>query len=99
VTKVRDRKLYRDTYGTFENYCLIELGFSRPYAYNLIGSAEVNKQLSSIEDIGHKSLNEAQLRELIAVPKAKRVNALKSALGLAKETSDCKNRPRSRRKI
>ena len=85
LTQVRDQKLYRDKYGTFENYCLGELGFSRPYAYNLMGSAEVSKQLSSIEDIARKPLNEAQLRELIPVPEEKRVDALRSAIKLAKD--------------
>lgn len=85
LTQVRDQGLYLDKYGTFEEYCLAELGFSRPYAYNLMGSAAVSKQLSSIEDIGRKPLNEAQLRELISVPEEKRADAWKSAIKLAKD--------------
>ena len=80
---MHDRKLYRDKYDSFEKYCLHELGFSRPYAYNLLGSAEVNQQMSSIEDIQIKPVNEAQCRELIPVPKEKRVKAWKNALKLA----------------
>jgi hypothetical protein len=83
LTQVRDQKLYRDKYGSFEAYCRVELGFSRPYAYNLIGSAEVNEQLSSIEDIKVKPLLESQLRELISVPEKKRAEAWKKAVALA----------------
>jgi len=84
LAEVRDRRLYRDKYGdSFENYCREELGFSRPYAYNLIGSAEVNRQMSSIEDIEIKPINEAQCRELIPVPAEKRPEAWKKVITLA----------------
>ena len=83
VAKIRDKKLYRDKYETFEQYLLTELGYSLPYAYSLIGSAEVNAQMSAIAEITVKPLNEAQFRELIPVPEGKRVAAWKSALKLA----------------
>jgi len=83
VAKIRDKKLFRDRYETFEQYLLNELGYSLPYAYSLIGSAEVNQQMSAIAEIRVKPLNEAQFRELIPVPETKRVAAWKSALKLA----------------
>jgi hypothetical protein len=83
LAQVRDKGLYKDKYDKFEDYWRIELGYSRTYAYNLIGSAEVNEQLSSIEDFDVKPLNESQLRELIPVPEAKRAEAWKSAVKLA----------------
>jgi len=83
LAKVRDDRLFADKYGTIEEYCLNELGFSRPYAYNLMNSAEVSKQLSSIEDIKIKPLNEAQCRELISVPSEKRPEAWRDVLKLA----------------
>jgi len=83
LAKVRDLELYKGRYGSFEDYWKLELGFSRSYAYNLIGSAEVMEQLSSIEDFEVKSLKEAQLRELISVPQEKRPAAWKRALELA----------------
>ena len=82
LAEVRKKGLYRD-YGTFDEYIKNKWGYSRSYAYNLIGSAEVNEQLSSIEDIKDKPLNESQLRELIPVPEAKREEAWKSAVKLA----------------
>ncbi len=100
LTQVRDQKLYRDKYGTFENYCLGELGFSRPYAYNLMGSAEVSKQLSSIEDIARKPLNEAQLRELIPVPEEKKSGRVEERDQVGERSaSDRKNRPPGRREV
>jgi len=82
---IHEKRLYRDEYATFETYCKERLGLSRPYAYNLIGSARVNEQMSSIEDIRVKPQNEAQFRELISVPEEKRVEAWKGAIKLAGE--------------
>jgi hypothetical protein len=83
LAQVRDKELYKGKYDSFEEYWRIELGYSRSYAYNLIGSAEVNEQLSSIEDFKDKPLNESQLRELISVPEGKRAEAWKNAVKLA----------------
>ena len=80
---VAEKKLFRSKYLTFEEFCLGELGYSRPYAYNLIGSAEVSTQMSSIEDITIKPVNEAQCRELINVPKDKRADAWKKVIEVA----------------
>jgi len=82
---VAKKKLFRSNYFTFEEFCLAELGYSRPYAYNLIGSAEVSVQMSSIEDITVKPANEAQCRELINVPKDKRADAWKKVIKVAGE--------------
>lgn len=82
---VRDKELYKGKYDSFEDYWRLELGYSRSYAYKLIDSAEVSKQLSPIGDNGSKPLNEAQLRELISVPEGKREEAWKSAVKLAGE--------------
>lgn len=80
---VAEKKLFRSKYLTFEEFCFGELGYSRPYAYNLIGSAEVSTQMSSIEDIPIKPVNEAQCRELINVPKDKRAEAWKKVIEVA----------------
>jgi hypothetical protein len=80
LMKIQKNKLYRGGYATFEHYCRDRLEISRPYAYNLIGSAEVLEDLSSIEDIPSKPVNEAQTRCLIALPKEKRIAAWKKAV-------------------
>jgi len=83
LARIRDQKLYLGKYDNFNEYWRKELGISRTYAYNLIGSAEVNHQLSSIEDFSVRPTTESQLRELIPVPEAKRLEAWKTALVLA----------------
>ena len=83
LARVRDGRLYRDKYNSIEEYCQQEMGFSRPYAYNLMNSAAVSQQLSSIEDIGVQPINEAQCRELISVPEDKREAAWRGAVKLA----------------
>jgi hypothetical protein len=83
LMKIQKKKLYRDGYATFELYCRDRLEISRPYAYNLIGSAEVLEDLSSIEDIPSKPANEAQTRYLIGLPKEKRIAAWKKAVETA----------------
>jgi hypothetical protein len=80
LAKIQKNKLYRGKYATFELYCRERLEISRPYAYNLIGSAEVMEDLSSIEDMPSKPVNEAQTRYLISLPKEKRIAAWKKAV-------------------
>jgi hypothetical protein len=83
LATIRDKKLYKGKYYSFDQYWRKELGVSRSYAYSLIESAVVNDQLSAIADIEVKPLNEAQLRELIPVKEGKRVDAWKKAVELA----------------
>lgn len=85
LIEIRDKKLYRDEFSTFEQYFRERFDLSKTYAYNLIGSTEVYDDLSSIEDLKLNPVNEAQLRELIQVPAAKRVEAWKKAVEVAGE--------------
>ena len=47
---IRDEKLYRNIFPTFEEYCKERWGFSRPRAYQLIGAAKTNQNLSTTVD-------------------------------------------------
>ena len=38
---LRDKKLYRDQYPTFEEYCRVRFGFQRRHPYQLINAAAV----------------------------------------------------------
>jgi hypothetical protein len=60
---IRDGKLYRASYPTFDAYCSARWGFSRNRAYDLIASTETTKALSSIAGISLPT-NEGQAREL-----------------------------------
>lgn len=60
--KMRDKRLYRVTYGTFEDYCEQRWGMKRQRAYQLMEAAQVNGNLSKIFDTLPE--NDAQAREL-----------------------------------
>jgi hypothetical protein len=61
---IRDRRLYREQYGTFEEYCAQRWGISRPRGYELCAAAEVVKDLSAVADIQVLPENEFQTRPL-----------------------------------
>jgi hypothetical protein len=61
---IRDKKLYRQHYDTFEEYCIRRWELSRPRAYELCAASEVVEDLSAIADIPLLPENEAQTRPL-----------------------------------
>jgi hypothetical protein len=72
LLRIRDERLYRTTYGTFEDYCEQRWSISRPRAYELISAVGV---VSAIADTGQSPPeNEAQARELARVPEADRAD-------------------------
>lgn len=66
LAEIRERKLYRATHATFEDYCRERWGMSRPRAYQMIDAANTVHSLSTIVDI--LPLNEAQARPLTSLP-------------------------------
>ena len=48
--RIRDARLYRQKFSTFEDYCRERWAMSRPQAYRLIDAANVAKNLSPIGD-------------------------------------------------
>ena len=65
LLQIRDRKLYAENYASFEQYCRHRWQLSRPYAYSLMESAEVAKNLSAMADI---PTHERQIRPLAKLP-------------------------------
>ena len=61
LLKIRDRKLYRADYKTFEEYCKTRWEMSRPRAYQLIDYAKVQTNLSTTVD---KRISERQARPI-----------------------------------
>jgi hypothetical protein len=59
LLEIRDRRLYRQGFTTFEDYCRTRWGFGDRYARNLIAGAEV-RSIVPVE-------NEGQARELAPV--------------------------------
>lgn len=71
LVSIRNQKLYRETYKTFEEYCQDRWQISRPRAYQLMGAAEVRDNLSTNVDIDILPQNEAQTRALKKAPPEK----------------------------
>src|ERR1700738_260763 len=66
---IRDVRLYRATHRSFELYVQERFGYSRPWAYELMGVAEVKKTLSGIPDLA-PPVNQAQAVELTVLKEA-----------------------------
>lgn len=77
---VRNKRLYRDQHGTFEDYCRRKWAFSKSHANRLIEAALV---ASILTPIGAKPANESQLRPLVGLPPQKISDAWKKAQQLA----------------
>jgi hypothetical protein len=67
LARIRDHKLHRAQYDTFEAYCRARWQYGKSHTYRLIGAAELLTYLSPIGDIPVPS-HEAQVRPLIGLP-------------------------------
>lgn len=65
LLEIRDSRLYRETYSTFEDYCKERWGWARNYANKLIASAEVVSNLGTIVPI--LPMAESQARPLTSL--------------------------------
>ena len=61
---VRNDRLYREEYGTFEDYCQQKWGWTRQRANQLIASADVVANLAEMTTIVVKPTTESQARAL-----------------------------------
>jgi hypothetical protein len=70
LQEIRDSRLYREDYKTFDKYVEQKWGFKKSRAYQLIDASEVSTKLSTIVDESARVSevkNEGQLRELKGV--------------------------------
>lgn len=63
---IRDGRLYRETHGTFEDYCRERWGWNRDRAHKLIDAADVSHGIQAIG--APLPQNERQARELTDLP-------------------------------
>lgn len=75
---IRDQRLYRQSYSTFEEYLERRWDMSRPQGYRMIEAAVVFENLSPIGDI--VPVNEAQARPLAALPPEQQREAWQEAV-------------------
>ncbi|GAX45238.1 hypothetical protein NIES4075_62590 [Tolypothrix sp. NIES-4075] len=81
LSQIRDKRLYRETHKTFEEYCITRWEMSRRSAYQLIGAAIVVENVRNCAQI--LPLNEAQARPLVALPPEQQREAWKTAVSTA----------------
>lgn len=76
LSAIRERKLYRQTHGTFEDYCVSRWKMKRAHAYRLMDAA------AALSPIGDKSsiTTESQARELARVEPAQRQAVVEKAI-------------------
>lgn len=77
LTEIRDKKLYRATYSSFEAYCQDRWGFTRQRAHQLMDGATTLKGLPA--KCQQLLTNEGQARALSLVPPEKRAEVLDAA--------------------
>jgi len=80
LATIRDKRLYRDAYETFEEYCRTRWEFSKTHANRLIEAAAVAAVLTPI---GVKIKSESQLRPLVCLAPQKIPAAWRKAEELA----------------
>lgn len=83
LLRIRSEKLYRVQFDTFEIYCSLKWGMSRPRAYQMIQAAEIAITLSTNVDT-EQPTREAQLRPLAKLPPPVQREAWKQAVGTSK---------------
>lgn len=73
LKEIRDSRLYREEFDTFEVFCSDTYKMKGAHAYRLIKAAEIKAE------VGDAVQNESQARALAAVPKPKRAAVLDKA--------------------
>ncbi|MBN1430421.1 MAG: hypothetical protein JXB07_18775, partial [Anaerolineae bacterium] len=75
---IRDKRLYRNTHSTFEEYCQERWGMSRSYAYRTIEAAQVAKRLLPM---GNIPMSERQARPLTGLEPDEQIEAWQRVIG------------------
>jgi len=92
---IRDARLYRNGYATFEDYCQQRWNMSRPRAYQLIEASETVKGLSTNVDTPTPT-TESQARELSGLEPETAAEVMKTAHDSGKVTASSIREARER---
>lgn len=82
LAEIRDSRMYRGPFKTFEDYCQKRWGFTRNYVNRIIAAAEVT---SNLVPMGTTPESERQARPLAKLPAEKQPEAWSKAQEKAKE--------------
>jgi hypothetical protein len=58
LARIRDKRLYRETHGTFEEYCKDRWGFSRRTGYDLMQTAEIANSVQEVAQVSREAARE-----------------------------------------
>lgn len=83
LLEIQEKQLYKLTHETFEDYCKVRWGFSRPRAYQLIEAEKVKQRLSTIVDTPPSK--ESHLREIAKAPERKQAKIVAEVLEKCEE--------------
>lgn len=85
LVEISDKRLYREKYSTFDQYCEAEWKMTARHAYRMCQAAEVVKALP--EKCDQLVANESSARALAKVPEAKRAEVIEKAAAKGKVTA------------
>lgn len=84
LATIRDTRLYRASFTSFETYCRDRWGFARSYANKIIAAADVVTNLGT--NVPTLPTNEAQARPMAAVPVSDQPRVWQEVVETAPET-------------
>lgn len=84
LSEIRDSRIYRATFKTFEEYCQKRWEFEKAYAFRMIAAAEV---VGNLSPMGDTPTSERQARPLAKLPAEQQPAAWERAQEIAKEES------------
>lgn len=85
LAEVRNGRLYREHFDTFEFYCSCRWALSRSRAYEMMAAAEVVSAMADTD--GPVPVNERQARALAAVPPEERADVMAAVAAKGKPTA------------
>lgn len=88
LREIRDSKLYREKWTTFEGYVEDRYDMKRAHAYRLIEAVETKDRVEKMSPIGRQITNERQLRELANVPESAIQTVLDKVVEKSQETGE-----------
>lgn len=80
--EIRDSRLYRESHGTFEEYCKSKWGLKQSRAYQMIDAAKVSTNLKSSTNV-ELPQKESQARPLTKLPADQQAPAWEKAVEIA----------------
>jgi hypothetical protein len=83
LKEIRDSRLYRDNYASFEDYCRDKWDIARNYGNKLIAASEVVKNLST--NGTHTPKSERQARPFTSLPPAQQIDAWQEVVNTAQK--------------